>query len=124
MRRQAIVMIIQKTTNVEPVSPIQHLQFYTGKISNVKRSNYTSQQLNTVLKVIVILVHRVIEEVHVFELIVFETEIIFFLPGFLTSATRSFFHFGFGYVKLVEVWVPIVLFFHFIPIVHLFCAIA
>jgi hypothetical protein len=37
------MMIVQKTTNVEPVAPIQHLQFGLLKISYWKRGEPSGQ---------------------------------------------------------------------------------
>jgi hypothetical protein len=40
-------MVVQKTTNVEPARPIQHLQFYVWETCKIKRCGYSAQQLAT-----------------------------------------------------------------------------
>lgn len=73
----AVVMVVQKTTNVELAGPIQHLQFYLWETCKAKRCGYAVQQM--VLEIVVLIVNGIIEQVHVLELIILKGKIVFVL---------------------------------------------
>src|SRR5688500_9637397 len=114
-----ILWVIQQTTNVELVSPIQHLKFGRVKICYVERYEI-SIHVRSLKVFLVVIKTSVIEEIHVLELIVQAKVIFLFFASFLAGAstTTGFFHLRFGQIELLEVRIPVIVFFRLIPIIH------
>ena len=88
----AVAMVIQKTTNVEPVGPAQHLLFETFKVSYRKGCplslhNTIPDDLEIVIFIVIEII--VIEEVEFLEVFIY-LEIVIFLAFLGTAAAAGF----------------------------------
>ena len=77
-------MVIQKTANVEPVTPVQHLLFAFVNIGNGKCSAYSFQwdDLKIIIFIIIKSTALIIKEIEFFKILV-QFKVIFLIAAFL-----------------------------------------
>lgn len=86
VHRQIVLMVIQKTTNVEPVGPVQHLQFGLPEILYGERPEFAFHP--SCLEVIFIVeaaATAIVEQSHIFKFFI-DPEILFLSGAFLATA--------------------------------------
>ena len=86
-RRESILMVIQKTADVEPVSPAQHLLFGKLKISYRKRDKCSYQ--GVLIIVIFFVSGRIVEHIHFFKILIHRKVIFVAFACFFTWRTAT-----------------------------------